>query len=88
MTANADGAIPTGMGRTPADGDYADPSALDQRVQGGGFRGHVNVIADSSGRVQLDGQAVDDWLAKFSYLVQTMIASSTDRVACSPTKEG
>ena len=76
------------MGRTPADGAYADPNALDQRVQGGGFRGHVNVIADSSGRVQLDGQAVADWLAKFSYLVQTMITSSTDQVVVLTHKGG
>ena len=73
---------------TPADGAYADPMRWTKEFKGGGFRGHVNVIADSSGRVQLDGQAVADWPAKFSYLVQTMITSSTDQAVVLTHKGG
>jgi uncharacterized protein with LGFP repeats len=65
---------------------YADPMRWTQHFSGGGFRGDVAVVSDSSGRVRLDGRAECGWPAKFSYLVQTMVTSSANEAIVLPHK--
>jgi hypothetical protein len=71
---------------TPATGAYADPMRWTTHFSGGGFRGDVAVVVDSTGRVRLDGRAECGWPAKFSYLVQSMVKSSTNQVIVLPHK--
>jgi uncharacterized protein with LGFP repeats len=71
---------------TGADGAWADPMRWRQHFSGGGFRGDVTIVADSSGRVRLDGRAECGFPAKFSYLVQPMLKSTGNEVVVLPHK--
>jgi uncharacterized protein with LGFP repeats len=85
-----DGRVQTFQGGTMyytgLDGAWADPMRWSQHFSGGGFRGDVTVVADSSGRVRLDGRTESGWPADFSYVVQTMVKSTTNDVVVLPHK--